>query len=162
MRETNPIWPGRDPAPEAKRAKRTQFRPAERTAEAKCAKRTQFGPAGRRDECEGSSVKLEKVWCQAIRLPTSHFSEERLTASLRTGRNVQNEPNLVSLGSSTGRRMRKTNPILPQRRRLTEESMQNEAKLGGTGVYGQRQSCGVWLGPGVKRAKRTQFGPAGG
>jgi hypothetical protein len=53
----------------------------------------------------------------------------------------------------------KTNPISPGRGRLTEEIVQNEAKLGEPGVYGQRQpSCGAWLGRGVKCAKRTQFG----
>jgi hypothetical protein len=37
--------------------------------------------------------------------------------------------------------------------------VQNEAKLGRTGVYGQRlPSCGAWLARGVKRAKRTQSG----
>jgi hypothetical protein len=46
----------------------------------------------------------------------------------------------------------------PARRR----NVQNEAKLGGTGVCGQRQSPGgTWLSRGVKRAKRTQFGPGG-
>jgi hypothetical protein len=55
-----------------------------------------------------------------------------------------------------------TNPISPRRRRRTEEIVRNEAKLGMTGVYGQRRlSCGAWLGRGVKRAKRTQFGSAG-
>jgi hypothetical protein len=54
-----------------------------------------------------------------------------------------------------------TRPISPGRRGLTGENVQNEAKLGATGVYGQRGlSCGAWLGRGVKRAKRTQF--AGG
>jgi hypothetical protein len=52
-----------------------------------------------------------------------------------------------------------TNPISPRRRRRTEEIVRNEAKLGMTGVYGQRRlSCGAWLDRGVKRAKRTQFG----
>jgi hypothetical protein len=38
--------------------------------------------------------------------------------------------------------------------------VRNEAKLGGTGVCGQRpSSCGAWPGRRVKRAKRTQFGP---
>jgi hypothetical protein len=55
--------------------------------------------------------------------------------------------------------MRKTNQISRRRRRLTEEIVQNEAKLGATGVCGQRQlPCGTWLGRGVKCAKRTQFG----
>jgi hypothetical protein len=35
--------------------------------------------------------------------------------------------------------------------------VQNEPKLGGTGVCGQRPSYGPWLGRGMKRAKRTQF-----
>ncbi len=36
--------------------------------------------------------------------------------------------------------------------------MQNKAKLGWTGVCGQRLlSRGAWLGRGVKRAKRTQL-----
>jgi hypothetical protein len=57
------------------------------------------------------------------------------------GQNAQNEPNFV------------------RRRRAAEGIVQNEAKLGRTGVCGQtRLSCGAWLGPGVKRAKRTQFG----
>ncbi len=51
-----------------------------------------------------------------------------------------------------------TNPISPGRRWLTEEIVQNKAKLGKTGVCGQRQSLrGVWRSRGVKRAKRTQF-----
>ncbi len=44
----------------------------------------------------------------------------------------------------------KTNPIPPRRRGLTEGIVQNEAKLGETGVYGQRQlSCAAWLGRGA-------------
>jgi hypothetical protein len=44
------------------------------------------------------------------------------------------------------------------RRRLMEEIVQNEAKLRGIGVCGQRQlPCGAWLGRRVKRAKRTQL-----
>jgi hypothetical protein len=55
----------------------------------------------------------------------------------------------------------KTNPISPRRRRLTEEIVQNEAKLRWTGVCAQRPpSRGPWLGRGVKCAKRTQFGPS--
>jgi hypothetical protein len=39
-----------------------------------------------------------------------------------------------------------------------EEIVQNEAKLGEIGVYGQRQlPCWTWLARGVKRAKQTQF-----
>jgi hypothetical protein len=57
-------------------------------------------------------------------------------------RSVQNEPNLVRPG------------------RLMEGIVQNKAKLGQTGACGQRSSCGPWLGRLVKRAKRTQFGPA--
>jgi hypothetical protein len=53
--------------------------------------------------------------------------------------------------------MRKTNPISPRRRRLTEEIVQNEAKFGWTGVCRQRLSCGAWLGRGAECAKRTQF-----
>jgi hypothetical protein len=56
--------------------------------------------------------------------------------------NAQNEPNFAR-------------PARP-----TEEIVQNKAKLGGTGVCGQRRSAGgPWLGRGVKRAKRTQFCP---
>jgi hypothetical protein len=52
--------------------------------------------------------------------------------------------------------MRKTNPISPGRRRLAEEIVQNEAKLGRSGVCGKRQlSRQAWLGGTVKRAKRT-------
>jgi hypothetical protein len=52
----------------------------------------------------------------------------------------------------------KTNPISPRRKRLTEGIVQNEAKLGETGVCGQRPlSCGAWLGRRVKCAVRTQF-----
>jgi hypothetical protein len=40
--------------------------------------------------------------------------------------------------------------------------MQNKAKPGATGVYGQRFSCWPWAGRGVKRAKRSRFGPVGG
>jgi hypothetical protein len=57
----------------------------------------------------------------------------------------------------------KTNPIWPGRRLVPEENVRNAAKLGGPGVCGQKRlSCRAWLGLGVKRAKRTQFGPAGG
>jgi hypothetical protein len=69
--------------------------------------------------------------------------------------------------------MRKTNPIWPGRRVNAQNEpnlgqaagvprriVQNEAKLRGTGAYGQRQlPCGLWLGRGVTRAKRTQFCP---
>jgi hypothetical protein len=56
----------------------------------------------------------------------------------------------------------KTNPIFPRRGWVTEEIVQNEAKLGWNGVCGQRLlSCGPWLGRGVKCAKRTQFGYRG-
>jgi hypothetical protein len=62
-----------------------------------------------------------------------------------------------------GGQMRKTNPISPGRRRLAEEIVQNEAKLGRAGVCWQRQlSRQAWLGGTVKRAKRTQFAPAPG
>ncbi len=73
-----------------------------------------------------------------------------------------------------------TNPISPRRRGRTEGIVQNEAKLGGIGVCGQRRSpCGAWLGRGARRlriadckeagrrrvpetkcAKRTQFRPS--
>jgi hypothetical protein len=54
--------------------------------------------------------------------------------------------------------MCKTNPIQPGRRRLTQEIVRNEAKLGETGVYGQsRLSCGPCPGRSAERAKRTQF-----
>jgi hypothetical protein len=59
--------------------------------------------------------------------------------------------------------MCKTNPISPSRRRVTEGIVQNEAKLGVTGVCGQRQVWrGARLGRGVECAERTQFPPAGG
>jgi hypothetical protein len=59
--------------------------------------------------------------------------------------------------------MCKTNPISPGRRRVTEGIVQNEAKLGVTGVCGQRQVWrGARLGRGVECAERTQFPPAGG
>jgi hypothetical protein len=59
--------------------------------------------------------------------------------------------------------MRKTNPISHRRRRLTDEIVQNEAKLGETGVYGQRRlPWGPRVGRGVKCAKRTQFIPGWG
>jgi hypothetical protein len=65
------------------------------------------------------------------------------------------------LRADAGGKMRKTNPIWPRRGRLTERIVRNEAKLGWTGVCGQRPSSrGPWLGRGVKRAKRTQFGLA--
>jgi hypothetical protein len=60
-------------------------------------------------------------------------------------------------GAGAGGKMRKTNPISPRRRRLTEEIVQNEAKFGWTGVCRQRLSCGAWLGRGAECAKRTQF-----
>jgi hypothetical protein len=67
---------------------------------------------------------------------------------------MQNEANF-------GVKACETNPISPGRRGLAEENVQNEAKLGWTGVYGKRGlSCGARLGRGVKRAKRSQF-PAG-
>jgi hypothetical protein len=75
--------------------------------------------------------------------------------------NAQNKPNS---GQPVGvpRRSVQTNQISRRRRRLTEETVQNEAKLGGTGVCGQRSlPCGTWLGRGVKRAKRTQSGGTG-
>jgi hypothetical protein len=54
---------------------------------------------------------------------------------------VQNEPNLAPRGSGAGGKTCKTNPILPRRRRMTEESVQNEAKLlGGLGCVG-KGSC---------------------
>jgi hypothetical protein len=56
----------------------------------------------------------------------------------------------------------KTNPIWPGRRPVPEEIARNEAKPRTTGACGQRTSpCGALVGPGGKRAKRTQFGPAG-
>jgi hypothetical protein len=55
----------------------------------------------------------------------------------------------------------KTNPIWPSRGRPAEEIVQNKAKLGRTGVCGQRSSCGAGIGRRVKRAKRTQFGGRG-
>jgi hypothetical protein len=65
------------------------------------------------------------------------------------------------LWPDAGGEMRKTNPICPGRRRLTEQIVRNEAKLGATGVCGQRRlSCGPWLARGVKRAKRSQFDPS--
>jgi hypothetical protein len=47
---------------------------------------------------------------------------------------------------------------LPAQRPHGRGCVQNEAKLGGTGVCGQRLSYGPGLGRGVKRAKRSQFG----
>jgi hypothetical protein len=68
----------------------------------------------------------------------------------------------MSGGNNTQRRSCETNPILPHARRLTEEIVQNEAKLRGTGVCGQSQlPCWACPGRGVKRAKRTQFRPVG-
>jgi hypothetical protein len=58
-------------------------------------------------------------------------------------------------------RLCKTNQIPPRRGRVPEEIVQNEAKLGLTGVYGQWFSRGPRLGQGVKRAKRTQFAACG-
>jgi hypothetical protein len=201
---------------------------------------------------EVSSVKLEKVCCRALWPLVSHFSEKRLTASLRTGpkcakrtqfrsagavsaRNepswapqraraggkcakrsqtwrdwgmwanlilgrqsashgetcktnpiwttrpgmgagwrdavpgrraiVRNEPNFqlriadfrLRIGRGVGRawletacrgnprrgKMRRTNPIWPPRGPVLEEIVQNKAKVGETGAYGQRQlPCG--------------------
>jgi hypothetical protein len=66
------------------------------------------------------------------------------------------------LRTSAGGKMYKTNPISPRRRRLTEKFVRNEAKLGWTGVYRQRQQLrGPWLGRGVKYAERSQFGDRG-
>jgi hypothetical protein len=57
--------------------------------------------------------------------------------------NAQNEPNL-------GRRIVRNEPNFPHCGRLTEEIVQNEAKLGWAGAYGQRRlSCEVWLGRGA-------------
>jgi hypothetical protein len=56
--------------------------------------------------------------------------------------------------------MRQTNPIWPRRRRPPEEIVQNEAKLGMTGVYGQRPlSCGSWLGRRVTAPNEPNSGP---
>jgi hypothetical protein len=64
-------------------------------------------------------------------------------------RNAQNEPNLAR---RTRRGWRKT----PYGVTTNGGTVQNKAKLGGTGVCGQRMSRGAWPGRTVKRAKRSQ------
>jgi hypothetical protein len=79
-------------------------------------------------------------------------------------------PNARNPISATGARSRagtpnlrraetcETNPIWPGRKPVPKENVRNEAKLGATGVCGQRlSSCGACPGRGVKRAKRSQF-----
>jgi hypothetical protein len=93
--------------------------------------------------------------------------------------NAQNEPNSARLRAGAGGQMRKTNPIPSRHRRLTQGIVQNEAKLGGTGLYGQ-DGCRVVVArpasetcktnpirprsagaPEGKCAKRTQFASRG-
>jgi hypothetical protein len=96
---------------------------------------------------------------------------ERLPASLRTGQIVRNEPNFPPgadgghsppyerSGEPLRRRLVQNEPNLAPPGRLTEEIVQNEAKLRGTGVCGQSQSSAGGWRPAAKRAKRTQFRP---
>jgi hypothetical protein len=56
----------------------------------------------------------------------------------------------------------KTNPISSRRRRPDGGDYAEQSQTWGDwGIWAKRLSCGAWLGRGVKRAKRTQFGPAG-
>jgi hypothetical protein len=70
------------------------------------------------------------IWAGGLRwaLPPPAYREQ----------NAQNEPNL-------GVESCETNPISPRRRPSTEETVQNEPKLGWTGVCGKRLSaCEAW------------------
>jgi hypothetical protein len=111
-----------------------------RAPEAKCAEQTQFRP--RPDTPRVAKTPYGVTTSGGIRAKRTQFPPPQAYAEGR---------------------MPKTNPILPVGGRVTEEIVQNEAKLGEAGACGQSQlSCGAWLGRGAKRAKRTQFGPAGG
>jgi hypothetical protein len=83
----------------------------------------------------GERRKTNPIWS------TSHF---KLPARHPHGRDyVQNEPNLVRPRADARDELCKTNPISPRRRRPTDGTVQNEAKLGVAGVHGKRQlSCG--------------------
>jgi hypothetical protein len=158
----------------------------------KCAKRTQFPPAGgdrRRKSFERNPIWSRRGQiCKTRRTRQKSESGESIFDSrpktlvpARLGdfcRGRQTNPISAASGrrragtpdprSGRGQALRKTeacetNPISPRRRRLIEGIVRNEAKLGGAGVCGERRfSCGARLGREMKRAKRTQFGPAGG
>jgi hypothetical protein len=142
---------------------------------AKCAKRTQFLPPGAGDGADGAKRSQTWVdwgiWAKAVVVwgvarPGSETCKTnpiwgRGGPRLRIGDCglwiERRRP-----GADAGGKMRKTNPIWPRPERVTEQTVRNEAKLGGTGVCGQRQSpCGPWLGRGAKCTKRTQFGGPG-
>jgi hypothetical protein len=150
---------GRDARPEGDCAKRTQFEPSGGACRRRNARNEpNFAPAGCQTEqivrnepnfevssfqFEVSSVGSERAHapCSDFKPQTSHF---KLPARRPRGRDyVQNEPNLAPPA------------------RLTEQIVQNEAKLAGTRVYGQgKPSCGE-LRLDVKCAKRTQFAAGG-
>jgi hypothetical protein len=104
-------------------------------------------------ECNGNSMVSPR---DSFKFEVSSFKQEEPGAPRLRIRGHR-------LWAGARGRMRKTNPISHRRRRLTDEIVQNEAKLGETGVYGQRRlPWGPRVGRGVKCAKRTQFPPAGG
>jgi hypothetical protein len=135
--ETNPIWPGRRRVTEGKRAKRSQTW-TDWGIWAKAA--VMWGVARPGSE----TCKTNPIWPRRGRVPEGRCAKRTQFGPRR-------------------RQMHKTNPISPRRKRLTEEILQNEAKLEKTGGCGQRQLLrGAWLGRGVERAKRTQFCSTGG
>jgi hypothetical protein len=94
---------------------------------------------------EVSSVKLEKVWCRALWPPISHFPE-------KTPYGV----------TTTGAKMRKTNPISPRRGGKRAERTQ----LGPPEGPGRRKMCETkpnleGLGYVGKGRRRVGHGPGG-
>jgi hypothetical protein len=69
---------------------------------------------------ESKTCKTKPIWCECREMGADGRGRESKTCKTNpiSGRNAQNEPNLA------------------RRERLTEENVQNEAKLGGTGVFG--------------------------
>jgi hypothetical protein len=146
MRKTNPIWSALGPGPEAK-----------------CAKRTQFGPAG---QGQGGAKRLTASLqtCETNPISPGRGGGRR---KLR-----KTKPNLDGLGHLGEGRQRvgrgapaseacETNPIWTGSGPVLGQNAQNKAKLRGTGTSGQRLSSCGGLRLDVKRAKRTQFRPAG-
>jgi hypothetical protein len=81
------------------------------------------------------------------------------TGRTRGGRTGVSSVELQASGQESPLSRPLTSNFKPRTSHFPPEIVQNEAKLGVTGVWGQRRSpCGTWLGRGVKRAKRTQFG----
>jgi hypothetical protein len=100
-------------------------------------KQSQFAPA------RLAELSLRPIMQNEPNLAIADWKMSGGDAQPTKSRNVRNEPNLARPG------------------RLTEGIARNEAKLGGSGACGQRQSSRrPWLGRGGKRAKRTQFCPS--